>query len=349
MVLKDRAKEEHTISVLAQGHRLMEDLEMAETGQRGYLLTGNERYLKPYFMGIQDANDAITALRAAVKDDKQTLDIVDDIDREKDLKLVELDRTIILKKDGREKDAISVVKTDIGQNYMDDIRTDINMLMTTWRKMRTDANTDASRRVYFTLIAFGAMGFVIIAILAWSIWTQRNAYEEIQAHVEHLDHQATHDPLTDLFNRRKLLSDLDGLADLTDTTVGLIYIDIDGFKSVNDQMGHDVGDQLLRKLAVEFKKITRSSDTLARIGGDEFVFLIPDYQNDDMLIEISKRIIKSVEIISKAEYNGLVNASLGIATYQSRVSSVYELLKAADGAMYKSKRSGRGQFNFSDT
>jgi diguanylate cyclase (GGDEF)-like protein len=349
MVVKDRAKEEHTISVLAQGHRLLEDLEMAETGQRGFLLTGNERYLKPYFLGMQDANAAITALRTAVKDDQQTLQIVDDIDREKDLKLVELERTIILKKDGRDKDAIGVVKTDLGQNYMDDIRADVNLLMVQWRKLRTDAYTDAQRRITFTLIAFAGMGFVIITILAWSIWTQRNAYEEIQAHVEHLDHQATHDPLTDLYNRRKLLSDLDGLADLTDTTVGLIYIDIDGFKSVNDKMGHEVGDQLLRKLANAFKKITRSSDTLARIGGDEFVFLIPDYQNDEMLIEIAKRIIKSVEVISKAEYNGLVNASLGIATYQSRVSSVHDLLTAADGAMYKSKRSGRGRYHFSDT
>jgi diguanylate cyclase len=347
-VVEDQAAEEHTIQVLAQGHRLMEDLEMAETGQRGYLLTNKDDYLTPYFKGVDDASDAVNKLRSAVSDDKQSVEMVDQIARNKDLKLIELERTIILSRDGKQQEAVSVVQTDVGQNYMSDLRADIQALMNTWRNYRAKAVEDERKRTLFSIIALMFIGFAIVAVLVWSIWTQSNAYDEMKAHVEHLDHQATRDPLTDLYNRRKLLADIDMLSETHAHPVGLIYIDIDGFKAVNDSMGHDAGDRLLKKLAKSFNSITRETDTLARIGGDEFVFLIPNYQDDKQLIEISKRIIRNVEALSKSDYRSMINASVGIATYSSRVQSIHDLLGAADGAMYKSKRSGRGHYHFSE-
>jgi len=347
-VMKDQAQEANTLTVLTQGHRLMEDLEMAETGQRGYLLTSSDTYLNPYFKGVDDANATLTLLRDTIKHDPRSVVLIDRIDSTKDLKFIELEHTIILNKDGNPKAALNVVEDNSGVLYMKQLRGDVGELMAIWRSYQIIAVAEEHVRVILSMIAFLCLAFLVVGILAWSLWIQRAAYEEIEAHVEHLDHQTTHDPLTSLYNRRKLLSDIDALSEANAHPVGLIYIDIDGFKSVNDTMGHLEGDRLLKKLASSFATVVRSTDTLARIGGDEFVFLIPNYQDDTQLIEIAKRIIKNVEALSKAEYKGLIDASIGIATYSSRVQSIHDLLGAADGAMYKSKRSGRGRYNFSE-
>ena len=127
----------------------------------------------------------------------------------------------------------------------------------------------------------------------------------------------------------------------------LMFIDLDGFKEVNDTLGHDVGDALLIEVARRFKTCIRESDTIARVGGDEFTILLEEIIDAD-----SPRLVagKLIEILADdIVVNGQVltiSASIGITLYPEDDTSEVDLLKKADIAMYKAKELGRNQYRF---
>jgi diguanylate cyclase (GGDEF)-like protein len=159
-------------------------------------------------------------------------------------------------------------------------------------------------------------------------------------------HEATHDSLTGLPNRTLLLQRMDeALARRRpDTRVGLVFIDVDHFKLVNDQFGHIAGDRLLKSMATTLLSIARSTDCVARIGGDEFVVLLPDlpaeWSAEAFLNRVIKRLTRPVLLDS-----GYVtpSASLGLVLCPPAAPDVMDLLRHADAAMYESKRAGRGR------
>jgi diguanylate cyclase (GGDEF)-like protein/PAS domain S-box-containing protein len=165
---------------------------------------------------------------------------------------------------------------------------------------------------------------------------------------------AYHDGLTGLPNRALLEDHLTralARSRRTECSVGLLYIDLDGFKLVNDSLGHAAGDEVLREAAERLAMTTRASDLLARQGGDEFLLLLGDLQRDhepqDVAIRASKRILEALAEpfhVAGAEFQ--LGASIGIALYPRDAHDRDGLLKAADGAMYSAKRAGRGVYAF---
>lgn len=127
----------------------------------------------------------------------------------------------------------------------------------------------------------------------------------------------------------------------------LLFLDLDNFKSVNDSLGHDVGDELLKMVASEISDVLRSNDIVARIGGDEFVIVVTEYENTLRLTEIIERIQTRIrqpwEVLS---YPIHVSSSIGIALYPKDGGSLVSLMKHADIAMYKAKENGRSQYSF---
>ncbi len=161
------------------------------------------------------------------------------------------------------------------------------------------------------------------------------------------EEQAMTDPLTGLRNRRGL--DL-VLADLTrsGTPFGLMHLDLDFFKAVNDTLGHAAGDHVLCGVAAVLRAETRASETVARVGGDEFVIMLPGLADPAVLANIARRIID--RLTQPFEYEGQpcrISASIGVT-----VSTLYEkpdpdrMLNDADEALYASKRAGRAQARF---
>jgi diguanylate cyclase (GGDEF)-like protein len=167
-----------------------------------------------------------------------------------------------------------------------------------------------------------------------------------------LARQATHDPLTGLPNRRLLLEALiEALADLgrghRTGTVALMFVDLDRFKMVNDVLGHDAGDALLRTAASRLRNAVRGHDTVARFGGDEFVVLMQHVANRGELHDVAQRILDA--IAAPIQIGGApadVGASVGIATASGPDDDPDALVRNADAAMYRAKERGRGRYEF---
>ena len=165
-----------------------------------------------------------------------------------------------------------------------------------------------------------------------------------------LSHQASHDELTGLANR-SLLTDRINHA-LTharrDTKLmAVVFIDLDHFKVVNDTLGHAVGDELVREIARRLTMAVREGDTVARVGGDEFVIMLFSPETEDVVVEIVNRLITEVSQPVKIDDHDLVvGCSAGVALYPRDGTDTSTLLMNADAAMYRAKDSGRNTFHF---
>lgn len=167
-----------------------------------------------------------------------------------------------------------------------------------------------------------------------------------QAYVER-ERLATHDPLTGLPNRTLLLDRLDQAilrSRRQRTLVGLLFIDLDGFKQVNDRLGHAVGDELLRHMATRLSKLIRAGDIVARLGGDEFIIGILDAGSRVRIGQVSDKLLTAIaEPIRIAEHSIALSGSVGICIFPDDGHDAHTLLNCADFAMYAAKDAGKNQ------
>jgi diguanylate cyclase (GGDEF)-like protein/PAS domain S-box-containing protein len=167
---------------------------------------------------------------------------------------------------------------------------------------------------------------------------------------QHMEHLALYDELTNLPNRRLLTEHLLNSfshADRTETTVAILYLDLNNFKPINDQHGHDYGDEVLKVIAERIRAASRKSDTIARIGGDEFIVVAKDIGDSTMVSHLAERLIALIEkpmVIHEATIQ--VGLSIGISLYPYHGNNIEELLHMADMAMYAAKSSMSDQFVF---
>lgn len=183
-----------------------------------------------------------------------------------------------------------------------------------------------------------AGGPPMISAIAWDISEHKQTEERLL-------HQAMHDDLTGLPNRTLLLDRLTKAlhsAERHRRQVGLLFIDLDGFKQINDELGHEAGNELLCELARRLRLSVRAEDTVARYGGDEFVLLAPSLQGS----EAPQRIMQKVRdaLARPFDIGGrrlTVGASVGVALYPDDAEDADSLLKRADALMYSAKSSSR--------
>jgi diguanylate cyclase (GGDEF)-like protein/PAS domain S-box-containing protein len=172
-------------------------------------------------------------------------------------------------------------------------------------------------------------------------------------HQIHLEHVAHYDSLTGLPNRVLLADRMHQamvLAKRREQQLVVAYLDLDGFKEVNDQYGHDVGDQLLTSLASHFKSALREGDTMARLGGDEFVAVFVDLADVHASIPLVRRLLDvAAKPIAIAQWNLQVSASIGVTFYpQADEVDADQLLRQADQAMYQAKLAGKNCLHLFD-
>jgi diguanylate cyclase (GGDEF)-like protein/PAS domain S-box-containing protein len=175
----------------------------------------------------------------------------------------------------------------------------------------------------------------------------------LKEHQDQLEQMAHYDALTRLPNRL-LLSDRlrQGMAsaERRRLTLAVVYLDLDGFKTVNDQHGHEAGDQLLIALASRMKQGLREGDTLARIGGDEFVAVLIDLSDADDCVPLLNRLLgTAAQLVQVGDLNLQVSASIGVTFYpQEQSIDADQLLRQADQAMYQAKLSGKRRYHVFD-
>jgi diguanylate cyclase (GGDEF)-like protein/PAS domain S-box-containing protein len=168
---------------------------------------------------------------------------------------------------------------------------------------------------------------------------------------DHTRHVAFHDALTDLPNRALFMDRADaalGLARREVGQVGVILLDVDRFKNVNDSLGHDAGDELIRRSAERLREALRGSDTVARLGGDEFAVLLPGLKSDET-VRVARKLLDAMRqpfLVAGRELR--VSASLGLAIGPQDGEDVQTLLKSADTAMYRAKDAGRDRLQLFD-
>lgn len=167
---------------------------------------------------------------------------------------------------------------------------------------------------------------------------------------EQIRYQANYDQLTGLPNRALFMDRLSRLvieSRRLKTNVGLMFIDLDGFKAVNDTLGHDAGDLLLKQTAERLNICVRESDTVARLGGDEFTVIMPLIDNIDSTVVVANRILKSlIEPFDLDGQTGQISASIGISMYPDQASDDKQLLHNADVAMFHAKSQGKANYQF---
>ena len=181
--------------------------------------------------------------------------------------------------------------------------------------------------------------------------TERKLAEHaLQEKDAHLEHVAYHDALTGLPNRALLFDRLTHAASRADRTakqIALMFIDLDRFKTINDSLGHAVGDALLQNAAQRLKQLVRATDTVSRFGGDEFTILLEDLDDGKKAAIVAEKINQALAQVFIIEGHHLhVSASIGISLYPVDGQDAETLMKNADAAMYRVKENGRNNFHF---
>jgi two-component system CheB/CheR fusion protein len=175
---------------------------------------------------------------------------------------------------------------------------------------------------------------------------------DLKAAQRRLEFEATHDALTGLSNRalfREIGDRALARGARTNEAVAVLFLDLDGFKLVNDSYGHDTGDLLLGMVAQRLRETVRAGDVLARLGGDEFVILCEHPRSERQVLELSDRIIETVSApFTIADDLVHVGVSIGIAFSHGSDAGIGELIREADIALYRAKNDGRGRAQLYD-
>lgn len=191
-------------------------------------------------------------------------------------------------------------------------------------------------------VVVGLQSLVLVPLLLITVWI---IFKSASLAL-HNKHEATHDQLTGIPNRRMFEDHAELLiqaADADSEHFALVQIDLDGFKGINDRLGHHYGDEVLREIARRLADGERSSDHAARLGGDEFALLFVNIRSVDEAIAIAERVLQRIS--EPLDIDGVplrVGASLGVAVYPDHADDAQRLMHHADIAMYEAKRSGGG-------
>ena len=175
-------------------------------------------------------------------------------------------------------------------------------------------------------------------------------FDRLEKEQQELYNLSTKDSLSGLYNRLSLFEKVDWLISKSkrdNDKFAILFIDLDDFKNINDFLGHDVGDEVLKIVAKSIQSSVREIDFVARIGGDEFVVVLPKFHHNMEVVDVAERIIKNISkplSINDKTFN--IGASIGIVIYPKNGKDKTELIKNADIAMYKAKELGKNQFYF---
>lgn len=202
--------------------------------------------------------------------------------------------------------------------------------------------------LFVATLAILLAGFCFsLFVLAPTLQKVSSERTEMDERAQNLARQATTDPLTGMHNRRYFEEALKGYLrefNRMGATLGLLILDLDHFKSVNDNYGHDMGDLVLKEVALRMRAVCREHDVVARLGGEEFALITP-YANREQLLGVAERFRSMVEALAIRNGNIIIRptVSIGVATNEGGVDNIEDLIKAADRKLYQAKHAGRNR------
>ncbi|PMO34643.1 diguanylate cyclase domain-containing protein [Vibrio breoganii] len=378
----------HTNEVMQTSGDLLNAISDAETGQRGYLLTGQSYYLEPYFRSRDEIKSIWGDLKSLTSDNPQQQELLDELVEDIDSKLEELAFSISLYNE-QPAEAIEMVRTNVGKKYMDNIRRNLSSFNAEEKRLLEERKGDyREARAYITMmivietIVMLFLAFFTVVTVNRTLFNPltklMDATQKVEQgkrqdvvdylprdeigylmgrfykmsesiHQRHSDlHTKAHtDELTGVYNRITLYSDIEeaiAYSQLDEKVVALCFIDMDGFKDINDQLGHEYGDILLQTVAQRLKETVRSSDSVYRYGGDEFVVLLPMVRYQEDVSQIVSNLVDSIrKPLSHKGQHIDVRFSIGVSVAPADTSDPSVLVDNADKAMYRSKQAKQGR------
>ncbi|GEA60046.1 diguanylate cyclase domain-containing protein [Vibrio comitans] len=378
----------HTNQVMQTSGELLNAISDAETGQRGYLLTGQSYYLEPYFRSRDEIKSIWGELKSLTADNPQQQELLDDLVEDIDNKLDDLAIKISLYNE-QPAEAIEMVRTNVGKKYMDNIRRYLSDFNSEERRLLEQRNGDyREARAYITMMIVIETVIMVFLALFTVITVNRALFTPLTKLIDatqnveqgkkqdivdylprdeigylmgrfykmsesvHQRHSELHtkahtDELTGAYNRTTLYTDIEEAitySKLENKVVALCFLDMDGFKDINDQLGHEYGDILLQTVAQRLKETVRSSDRIYRYGGDEFVVLLPNVRFQEDVSQIVSNLVESIRkpITHKGKHID-IRFSIGVSVAPVDTSDPSVLVDNADKAMYRSKQAKQGK------
>jgi diguanylate cyclase (GGDEF)-like protein len=196
-------------------------------------------------------------------------------------------------------------------------------------------------------------GGVLFALIAFGAWHLALAVSRRRLYQEELEEAAMFDALTGLPNRTLFFDRLNESMTLSaryERRLALLYIDLDGFKEVNDTLGHEAGDEVLKRVSGLLTRSVRKSDTVARLGGDEFIVMLNEVTNVGDAVLVGEKLVSALRApITLREGPAVIGASIGVSVYPEHGDSAEVLIQKADQAMYASKRKGKNTCTMADS
>lgn len=345
------AQVEHSNEILTELEATLSIIKDGETGQRGYIITGQEEYLEPFREADQHAGENMARLKM--------LTATSEFHREKlaaaepliEAKFALMRRTIDLRRNSGFEAAQRVIQTNEGKNTMDAIRNLFARMKNEEISQLGNLKAASEAKIRSVIVAFGALFTLILSLFCLVyIFVKRDLDERNRFAVE-LQKLATVDELTGVFNRRevnRLLGQEFTRSRRYGNPMSIMLLDIDHFKSVNDTYGHQIGDEVLKWFAEKLRESVRAVDLPSRFGGEEFLVILPETDDAGALIIAERTRQKIAENpFVKCRKNGQtleipITASVGVAGIHD-IDLDAEMVRTADKCLYQAKSGGRNR------
>lgn len=329
-------------------HQLREHILEVETGERGYIITGSENFLEHYNHGLgKVALQRAELVKLLDAEPSEQVGLAE-LERRLDAK-VAWSQTNVLARKHSFGGAQARVLSGIGKREMDALGLILEELSIAQndRKLALHHQRIAVFDEMRNNIALAAvLSVVILFYLHLSLMRMMKLMHESEQSLHHI---ASHDALTGLPNRRLMMEHIDQAMQRckrNQKSMALLFLDLNGFKPVNDQHGHKAGDEVLKQVAQRLSVAMRASDRVARFGGDEFVVLAEDIQDKEDVCGIVAKVDDAIfRPFTLSEGVGVtISTSIGVAIYPRDADDMESLLRLADTAMYEAKNSASNCF-----
>lgn len=335
--------------VVATLNKLQIHLTNAEKSERGYIL-GGELGAAPYADAVEEVRWTTDLIRALASKDAFQRDKAVQLEKLVEARLATLQFLVEMREAGNMQSAHLLMSSE--QDKLETER--INAVL---KEMEIHENSRLDDALQVRDDAYGKMWIMLaavtLALVSGAVWQYRRVrrimHQAAESNAE-MRHLANHDALTGLPNRRLLQDRLDAhiaSAGKDGRSLAVMYLDLDGFKKVNDTIGHDAGDELLQSVARRLKAGIRASDTVARIGGDEFIVVVPELDGPATVAQIAGTLVDAISRPYSIKGRTIsVSTSIGISVYPDNASSSSELMNIADQALHQAKTSGKNRYRF---
>jgi len=337
----------HTHQVLAQLETLLVDVVDIETGTRGYIIAGRPELLDPYNKSLQKLDQDVRNLMTFTADNPHQIARIRELLPHIASKINRSQYLINLRQEEGFNAAQTVMAEYRGQE-MSEIRQRITAMMNEEQRLlgeREAMDKASAQHLKLIVTALGVLTAMIMLGIGGAVFYGLRLKNDMMHKLDQIAHT---DALTGLFNRRHLMIQAAALLALTERknrNAAMLFLDLDGFKAVNDSYGHDTGDELLRIVSQRLKTSIRGSDLLARLGGDEFVVFLPEVESIQDAEAVARKIVGALSQpypIDNIEAH--VTTSIGIAMAPANGMDVETLLQHADMALYEAKSAGKNGY-----